>query len=71
MAAKTSAGFGRATELVGTTKIGRPQFSADIKPQKFEENDPIIVDLRAADGNGAPVAHYNVVVENAKNRRRR
>ena len=71
LSAKTSAGYGRATELVGTTKIGRPRFKNAIEPEKFEDNDPIIIKLEPAEGNGAPVSHYNVVVENAGSRRRR
>ena len=71
LSAKTSAGFGRATELEGTTRIGRPTFPTPIQPAKFDDNDPMIVNLRAAQGNGAPVSHYNVVVENVESGRKR
>jgi hypothetical protein len=56
LSAKTSAGYGRASELTGTTKIGRPRFEKPIQANKFEDNDPMIVYLKAAEGVGAPVS---------------
>ncbi|CAG5080131.1 Oidioi.mRNA.OKI2018_I69.PAR.g9482.t1.cds [Oikopleura dioica] len=71
LSAKTSAGFGRPSEFVGTTKIGSPKWTGAYDAREFSTNEDIVVTLRGADGNGAPVSHYNVVVENAENNTRR
>lgn len=63
LSSKTSAGYGRPSEFLGTTKIGSPKWVAAYDAVEFSTTDDIVVKLKGAEGNGAPVSHYNVVVQ--------
>ena len=75
LSAKTTAGYGRASELAVRTKIGRPVFdgASRTEPVQYDKdsNNPFIVELFKAESNGAPISRYNVIVEPASDVSRR
>ena len=75
LSAKTTAGYGRASELAVRTKIGRPVFdgASRTEPVQYDKdsNNPFIVELFKAESNGAPISRYNVIVEPARDLSRR
>ena len=75
LSAKTTSGYGRASQLAVRTKIGRPVFdgASRTEPVQYDKdsNNPFIVELFKAESNGAPISRYNVIVEPARDLSRR
>ena len=73
IAARTSAGYGRATELSLRTKIKAPQFhqSNDVELVKMGSEEQVDVSLSGADSNGAVIQRYDVIVQPVGSRLRR
>nr|BAE43332.1 unnamed protein product [Mus musculus] len=70
--ARTSKGFGQAALTEITTNISAPSFDyADMPSPLGESENTITVLLRPAQGRGAPISVYQVVVEEERPRRLR
>ena len=72
IAARTSAGYGRATELRLRTKIKAPRFkNEETNLVTMGSETQIEVSLSGADSNGAVIQRYNVIVEPVGSRHKR
>ncbi|XP_070106262.1 receptor-type tyrosine-protein phosphatase U isoform X11 [Equus przewalskii] len=70
--ARTSKGFGQAALTEITTNISAPSFDyADMPSPLGESENTITVLLRPAQGRGAPISVYQVIVEEERPRRLR
>uniref|UniRef100_A0A8C6BGQ6 Receptor-type tyrosine-protein phosphatase U n=1 Tax=Monodon monoceros TaxID=40151 RepID=A0A8C6BGQ6_MONMO len=70
--ARTGKGFGQAALTEITTNISAPSFDyADMPSPLGESEDTITVLLRPAQGRGAPISVYQVIVEEERPRRLR
>lgn len=69
VAARTSAGYGRATQLELRTKIEAPVFRSNQPYTRINDNT-VDVSLSSADSNGAEITRYDVVVEPVGRKRR-